>query len=345
MKPISEYPKAEARVMVKNIIDYVLQVKEEDDKKYTELIDRLVLEFKDCKIIKSVKHTDDDTWKDKAKEAEKIKKEEEPKSTVEKLKVPMENWNAYNTDDIYRMLHYIAAIYQTDCSKCKTICCANQMLEIHTNELKALAKHMKMQPSEFRFKYTKTKQNFLKGIKDEEMSPSMKITAKTSGRVLMFEPSKETIILAGEKVPASFCPYYNKETHRCKIHSIRPGACRQYPFQREDDYALEIRKVTECVITDKFMERFLEFIKKMKGSEHLVEKMEKDIASKRYINHYYLPWFIVLAYMVSEFAELGDNGKKIAVDLMKRIEKETKFIDEKEKRKEAKKMMKNGQSH
>ena len=49
MKPISEYPKAEARVMVKNIVEYVLQVKEEDDEKYKELIDRFALEFRDCK--------------------------------------------------------------------------------------------------------------------------------------------------------------------------------------------------------------------------------------------------------------------------------------------------------
>lgn len=54
MRPISYYSHSEARIQVKNIVEYVLQVHEKDDKKYTELIDRLVLEFKQCRGIEWV---------------------------------------------------------------------------------------------------------------------------------------------------------------------------------------------------------------------------------------------------------------------------------------------------
>ena len=238
----------------------------------------------------------------------------------------MKKWDVLNMNDLYEMLHYISAKYGDDCSKCKTKCCANQMLEIQSDEAKALAKHLKMSPSEFRLKYTKTKQNFIKDMNVKSMSDQVKKVMKQPGRVLMFIESKEKINVGGEVSTATYCPFYGKDTHRCGVHIVRPMACRDYPFQREDEHAFEVRKLSVCVITDNFMKRFIEFISKMKGAEKIVEKMKADVESKKYYNRYYLPWMPVLAYIGYEFSKMGDEGVRMSLEILKRLDAEDRMM-------------------
>lgn len=242
----------------------------------------------------------------------------------------MQKWDVFNMEHIYEMLHYISARYGDDCSKCKTTCCANQMLEIHSDELKILAKHLKMKPSDFRFKYTKTKDNFFKDTEVKAVSDRAKEIQKQAGRVLMFDISKDKIKIGEFESEATYCPFYEKTTHRCKVHFVRPTACREYPFLRLDDETFEIRKVSECLMSDAFLDRFVDFLSKMEQAKPLVDKIKKDIESKRYFNHYYLPWTAVLAYIGKEFFVISPEGMKLSFDIIKRLDAEKKYMESKE---------------
>jgi Fe-S-cluster containining protein len=252
----------------------------------------------------------------------------------------MKKWNIWNTEDLYEMLHYISVRYGDDCSKCKTTCCANQMLEIHNAEAKVLAKHLKMQPSEFRFKYTKTKENYMKCMDVKAMSDRAKETQKQAGRVLMFTVTKDKIKIGEFESDASYCPFYEKLTHRCNIHSVRPLACREYPFLRLDLETFEIRKVSECLLSNGFLNRFADFLLPIDQAKPLIDKIKKDVESKTYFNHYYLPWPAVLAYIGREFSKMEPDGVKLAFDIIKRMDAEKKVLDEKAKR-ETKEVRKN----
>ena len=245
----------------------------------------------------------------------------------------MKKWDVSQMSDLYEMLHYISEIHGDDCSKCTTICCANQMLEIQSDSVKEIAKHLKMDPMAFRLKYTKTKQNFLKEMNVKAMSDQVKETMARAGRVLMFVNSNDKIKVGGAEWDATYCPFYTKETHRCNVHPVRPKACRDYPFQRWGDDTFEIRKLSECVISDKFLERFIDFLNGLKGTDEqvkrLIDKMKADVKSKKYYNHYYLPWMIVLAYIGWEFSRMGHEGAMLSLNILKRIEIEDAYLKKK----------------
>jgi Fe-S-cluster containining protein len=245
----------------------------------------------------------------------------------------MKKWDVFNMNDLYEMLHFISEKYGDDCSKCKTMCCANQMLEVQSEDTKAIAKHLKMDPIDFRLKYTKTKQNYMRDMDVKMMSDRVKSVMKAPGRVLMFVDSEDRIKIGKEESGAQYCPFYIKDTHRCNVHPVRPKACRDYPFQRQEDNVFEIRKVSDCIISDKFLERFVSFIAGLKGTEKLVEKMvekvKADVASKTYYNHYYLPWMPVLAYIGWEFSKMGNEGIRLSMGILKRIEAEDRMMKHK----------------
>jgi Fe-S-cluster containining protein len=249
--------------------------------------------------------------------------------------VETKSWNVGNVEDIYEMLHFISGSYGDECSKCKTSCCANQMLEVHSDDLKAMAKHLKMQPSEFRLKYTKTKENYIKDLGGKIMSQRGKDMMMEPGRVIAFMKSDDMTLLptplfVGGKLHkeamTTYCPFYEKEAHRCKVHDARPKACRNYPFLRVDSNTLEVRKVTMCVITDRFLERFIEFLSgvDIPPIQAYVENTKAELEKKEYFNHFYLPWELVLIYLSYEFAKRGMRG--LAVDLMKRFELEKQVM-------------------
>ena len=248
---------------------------------------------------------------------------------TEKVKQLPKKWDVFNMEHIYEMLHFLSAHHGGDCSKCKTTCCANQMLEVQSEEVKTLAKHLKMQPIDFRFKYTKTKDNFYKDLKVKEMSERAKEIRTQAGRVLMFTESDDKIKIGGYETGATYCPFYNKETHRCTVHIVRPMACREYPFLRLDDNIFEIRKIPDCLISSKFLEKLIEYMSTIDIAKPMIDKIKKDIESKKYFNHYYLPWPVVLIYMGKEFFLLGPDGMKLSMDIIKRLEAEKKFIEKK----------------
>ena len=245
------------------------------------------------------------------------------------IKMESKHWNVWNDHDIYEMLHFISdRFYGVACSQCKTSCCANQMLEVHTDETKTLAKHLKMKSNEFRNKYTKTKQNYLKDMNAKVMSKNGEDMMKQPGRVLMFVESKDKIKLDAPIVVdgksftetgVSYCPFYEKETHRCNVHDARPQACRQYPFGRVGREAMEVRKVTKCVITDKFLERFIDFTSNVKNEDvrAFAKATKEELAKKEYCNHFYLPFSLVLTYIGYEFYMRGMTD--LGEDIMKRV--------------------------
>jgi Fe-S-cluster containining protein len=253
---------------------------------------------------------------------------------VIELKLEKKFWSVFDDKHINEMLHFVSErFYGVNCTQCKTTCCANQALEIQREEIKNMAKHLKMNPGAFRRKYTKTKEAYMqylmnvaekevkKGGSDE--TPQMAVSKRGQdllqhpGRIVVFEFSDDKINIGGLEGMATYCPFYKKDTHRCAIHEARPQACRDYPFLRVDRDVVEVRKASACVITDRFLERFIEFLKGVKGPEKFVEDLEKALASKEYFNHLDLPWILVLYYLSYEFFVHG--MVPLAEDLAKRM--------------------------
>jgi Fe-S-cluster containining protein len=255
--------------------------------------------------------------------------------TVE-VKMEEVHWSVYNMDHIYEMLHFVSErFYNVGCSQCKTMCCANQALEIQKDEQKELAKHLKMKPIEFRKKYTKTKENYLRGMCHGEggkvVSKAGQSMMNAPGRILVFEESEDKIQLdrpitidgkTHTECGVMYCPFYAKETHRCKVHDARPSACRIYPFLRVNFDTMEVRKATACLITDRFLERFIEMFStsEIKSVQTIIKDIKEALATKEYYNHFYLPWHLVLMYLGLEFYNHG--WLQLSVDLLKRLERE-----------------------
>jgi Fe-S-cluster containining protein len=274
------------------------------------------------------------------------------------IKVEAVIWNVYNIKHIYEMLHFVSEkFYGVSCSQCKTNCCANQALEVQTDDLKKLAKHLKMKPIDFRKRYTKTKENYIKSMAggaetgDSKgkmmMSDRMKEVMKQPGRFIMLEMSEDKAPLDAQittpdgkthkEGDVMYCPFYEKGTHLCKVHEVRPQACKDYPFQKYSDDTIEVRKVTACLITDKFLERFIEFYSTFpnENAKQMVDALRKVQASKKYYNHFNLPWALVIAQLAHEFNAHG--MAPLALGLMKRLELEEQMMEREAAKKQCKK--------
>ncbi len=231
---------------------------------------------------------------------------------------------------MHEELFTIAQHYGDNCSNCKEICCANMILDIDRENIKAMSKYLRMQPVEFRRKYTKLYNNLFKEGEIKSLSAMGKKQAKRNSRVLVFnthpldsvelsndqrtrlidtieEMSGEKVGNATEEVGFSLCPFYDEKTHMCTVHSVRPTACQQYPFNIVDKETIDIRKVNICVISTNFLRRFQKFVEKADtpNAQKYAQQVKDDIHNGGYSNHYHLPLPIVLFYIDYECKKLG----------------------------------------
>lgn len=222
---------------------------------------------------------------------------------------------------MHEELFAIARHYEDNCSNCKEICCANMLLDIDRNDIKDMSKHLKIPPIEFRRKYTKMLSNIYKNGKSEIFSAAGKKQADRNPRILMFNMcSIDDIKLSDDQknrlseisddskeIGFSLCPFYDKKTHMCKVHPVRPGACYTYPFDVIDKKTLDLRKVNACVISTNFLRRFQEFIARVDDpiAQKYVQIIQHKIRMGEYSNHYHIPLPPVFIYIIYECKKLG----------------------------------------
>jgi len=248
------------------------------------------------------------------------------------------NWNVWNDDHIIEMLWYLSNYYGDDCTDCKTICCTNQNVYINREEIKTIAKHIKMDVNEFRFKYTLLRKNLIKYVEkkygekviSESLSKIEKQRKEVGGRILSFDFADGKKMRGGNKCIVSYCSFYNKKTHRCTIYNARPNACRVYPYQRVDGL-LDIRKPNTCSISRGFLKKVSIVAKIMnekydkKSDEYqfnnaIKHDIDMVLKSKEYENHFYLPWGFILIFLWNAFGVIEEE--KIASDIMERLQEE-----------------------
>lgn len=244
------------------------------------------------------------------------------------------NWDVWNDVDIVKMLWYLSTYHEDDCADCKVVCCANQLLDINREEIKTIAKHLKMDVSEFRFKHTILIKNFEKyllkkfgeGGQFKVGSDLAKRQMNKGGRILLFDHGDDKIMIGENECAASYCPFYNKKTHRCKIHEIRPGACRIYPYEKFDEW-LNLRKVNACLVSTNFLLRFSTLMVKAKSPyiDEVLDDINKALASKEYHSRYPLHWLLVIQYLILEFAMMEEE--KLASALLERWEVDMKLVE------------------
>ena len=232
----------------------------------------------------------------------------------------------------------IAKHYGDDCSNCKEVCCANMALDINRDELKKMAKLLKMDHTEFRKKYTVLFRSMFKGSKFETFSKEAKAQLNKNPRLLKFEevdpkeidlPKEQLDRLidfkkqfkkgADKDIKILICPFYDKDTHRCKVHKSRPGACYLYPFNYSvEPGQIDFRKVNACILSTNFLKRLLEFMEKMNLPKDV---LNETLESKEYMNHFYVPAMLVYTYLIWECDKLGiklkdENLKKLKVNII-----------------------------
>ena len=238
-------------------------------------------------------------------------------------------WDVRNDADIIKMLWYLSTYHGNDCADCKVVCCANQFLSVSREEIKIIAEYLKMDVSKFRFKHTLLVKNvdryfskkFGKDIKFKTGSDAAEKQMNEGGRLLLFDFSDDKIMVGEDESLASYCPFYNKETHRCKIHKVRPNACRIYPYEILDDKWVELRKVNDCLVSTNFLSRFSTLMSKAEISSSagkVIDDINKVLVSKEYHNRFVIHKLLLLQYLVFEFALMGEE--KLVSDLMKRAE-------------------------
>ena len=148
---------------------------------------------------------------------------------------------------MHHELFAIAQKYGDDCKDCREICCANMALKITRDEVKRMAKHLKMESHEFRAKNTVLFKNWLseKGAEWKGTSPESQRDIDRNPRLLRFVDKKIDYSLFTEEqidrmigplgckkedVEIVMCTFFDEKTHMCKIHPVRPAACFEFPF-------------------------------------------------------------------------------------------------------------------
>jgi len=213
-------------------------------------------------------------------------------------------------EEIFR----IAKFYGDSCQNCKEVCCANMLLTIHRAEIKRMAKHLDMDPEEFKKMHTMLFSQYAKSKGDNFKTCSKygEQQFNLNPRILLFkeEGVMESCITdeqkqrlfdlipndKKEKLRILMCPFYDKETHKCKVHNARPGACYEYPFN-PDDGMLDLRKVNACELSTNFLRRLNNFAKE-KGMFSPI--IENTLMSGEYYNHFPIPMVVALTYIVHE---------------------------------------------
>lgn len=237
---------------------------------------------------------------------------------------------------MHHELFAIAQKYGDDCKECKEICCANMALTITRDEVKRMAKHLKMTPYDFRVKNTVLFKNWLKekGAEWKASTPEGQRDIDKNPRLLRFVDIKiDQNLFTEEQIDRMFapsderkmderfvtiCTFFNTETHKCKVHQARPMACYDFPFNRTDNGNIDIRKVNACIFATNFLIRVHYFLQKM----NLPSSLDKTIQSGDYHNHFYLPEEIVHTYILWECERLhlpivSPGLKELAVKISK----------------------------
>ena len=93
-----------------------------------------------------------------------------------------------------------------DCSKCPGYCCSYDQIEVSTNDIKRLAKHLDMTPARVKTRYTKI---------DE-------------GKVVLRHHKDESF--------GSVCIFFDRDERRCTVYEGRPHPCRSYPYGKSCGY-------------------------------------------------------------------------------------------------------------
>ena len=174
---------------------------------------------------------------------------------------------------MHKELFEIAIKYGDDCSKCKEVCCANMALDISRDELKRMAKTLKINHVDFRKKYTVLFKSMFKHMELKTMSKEAKIQLDRNPRLLKFdEIDPKEINLPEEQlkrlvewskdnkdIKILICPFYEKDTHKCKVHKTRPMACYLYPFNYGIGNKVDLRKLNACALSTNCLKRFSKF--------------------------------------------------------------------------------------
>jgi Fe-S-cluster containining protein len=228
---------------------------------------------------------------------------------------------------MHKEIYAIAKHYGDDCKNCEEVCCANMALDISREEQKRIAKELKMEGAEFRKKHTVLFRNMFKGLEMKAMSREASEQYNKNPRLLKFEEidpketnlSKEQIkrlteFGKGRDLKILICPFYNRETHMCKIHNARPQACYLYPFNYSiEPGQIDFRKVNACLLSTNFLKRLLEFMNKVNLP---AEPLKEALDDKEYRNHFHVPAMLVSTYIISECEKLkikleDENLKKL----------------------------------
>ncbi len=267
-----------------------------------------------------------------------MKKEMEDQKNKKEIKMSkLPNWNVWNDDDIIEMLWYITNYLGYDCADCKITCCASQHLNVGREDIKNIAKYLKMDVSEFRLKHTILRKNLEKHYqkrygsqaKFQYVSDLSKRLKDQGGRILLFDFSDDDIIINGSKMTPSYCSFYSKETHRCNIYKSRPKACQFYPYLMFDD-CLNLQRPNTCLISRNFLYKLIEVVEIIKDyfctkTEVKIEwdkykkQIKETLESTEYIGHSYISWTIIVWYLWIGFCVIGLGEKKIAFDLWHKI--------------------------
>lgn len=223
---------------------------------------------------------------------------------------------------MHNELFAIAKKIGASCADCKEICCMSMALIIGREDIKPMAKRLRMTPYDFRKKYTVLLCNLFgkdgEGLIAE--SKEGKEILKKNLRLLQFKevPLEEANMTPEqqkrhmenlkseekkrkpEEMEVLLCPFFDKEKRRCTIHSVRPKACRDYPFNYSDEY-IDLRRINACEISTAILKRFQKFAQK---TEVNTEPADTVLESGEFRNHFYLPPILFFGYIVAECKKL-----------------------------------------
>jgi Fe-S-cluster containining protein len=157
---------------------------------------------------------------------------------------------------------------------------------------------------------------------------------KQPGRLVIFEPSDDMMELDNPvefdgkkhtKTSVSYCPFFDRGEHRCKVYEARPMACREYPFQKVNKNQIEVRKASACLITNEFLGRFMAFLATIPNDNvtAYLKELTGIVESKQYYNHLHLPWVLVVMYLGYEFH--SHKMEPLAIALLQRLDLEAKM--------------------
>jgi len=216
---------------------------------------------------------------------------------------------------MYEELYAIAKYYKDDCRNCKEVCCSNMALTITEKEIIRIAKKLQLSQDEFRKEYIISFKELFKHSKTEILTKEAKKQIEQNPNLINFNtiPLEKADFLSksqkerlselsktfgnGKKLMVSVCPFYDTEKHKCKIYSVRPLACYQYPFNKVNEEIIDLRKINGCILSTNLLKRISVFLDYISLN---INSIKKALDQGEYYNHFYLPSGILFAYIIWE---------------------------------------------